>query len=120
MILFVSLFICFGIGLRLIVLTSFLALPLEDFLGLTLVVATPLLLPLPGSVTSVLLLYVCPLIMSMRFPNSVPILLKLDVSRTASYEITLVRVSIRPSVRPSLTFLKTGSLVFSDIVHDGS
>ena len=34
-----------------------------------------------------------------------------DVSGTASYEIT------RPSVRPSLSFLKNGSLIFS-IVHD--
>ena len=49
----------------------------------------------------------------------------LDVSRTASYEITLVRLSICPfsvclSVCPSLSFLKIGSLVFSDIVHDDS
>ena len=49
----------------------------------------------------------------------------LDVSRTASYEITLIRLSIRPfsvclSVCPSLSFLKIGSLVFSDIVHDDS
>ena len=42
----------------------------------------------------------------------------LDVSRTASYEITLIRPSVRPSVRPSLNFLKIGSLVFSDIAHD--
>ena len=40
----------------------------------------------------------------------------LDVSRTASYEVTLVR----PSVCPSLSFLKVGSLVCSDIVHDDS
>ena len=38
----------------------------------------------------------------------------LDVSRTASYEINLVCLP----VRPSLSFLKIGSLVFSDIVHD--
>ena len=44
----------------------------------------------------------------------------LDVSRTASYEITLVRLSVRPSVRPSLSFLKIGLLLFSDIVHDDS
>ena len=36
----------------------------------------------------------------------------LGVSRTASYEITLVR--------PLLSFFKIGSLVFSDIVHDDS
>ena len=40
----------------------------------------------------------------------------LDVSRTASYEITVVRLS----VPPLLKFLKIGSLVFSDIVHDDS
>ena len=40
----------------------------------------------------------------------------LDVSWTASFEITIVLLS----VRPSLHFLKIGSLVFSDIVHDGS
>ena len=45
----------------------------------------------------------------------------LDVSRTAPYQITLVRLSVCPSVRqPSLSFLKIGSLVFSDIVHDDS
>ena len=39
----------------------------------------------------------------------------LDVSRTASYEITLVCLSICPS----LSFLKMGTLVFTDIVvHD--
>ena len=37
----------------------------------------------------------------------------LDVSRTASYEITLVRLSVRLSVRPSLNFIKIGSLLFS-------
>ena len=40
----------------------------------------------------------------------------LDVSRTASYEITLVRLS----VCPSLSFLIIGSLVFSDMVHHDS
>ena len=40
----------------------------------------------------------------------------LDVSRTASYEITLARLS----VCPSLSFLRIGWLVFSDIVHDDS
>ena len=44
----------------------------------------------------------------------------LDVSRTAPCEITLVRLSVCPSVLPSLSFLKIGSLVFSDIVHDDS
>ena len=43
----------------------------------------------------------------------------LDVSWTASYEITLVRLSVCPSVcssvRSSLSFLKIGSLAFSDI-----
>ena len=49
---------------------------------------------------------------------------RLDVSRAASYEITLVCLSVcpsvRPSVHPSLSFLKIGSLVFSDIVRDDS
>ena len=52
----------------------------------------------------------------------------LEVSRTASYEITVVRLSVCPSVRPSvrlsvrpsLSFLKIESLVFSDIVHNDS
>ena len=35
----------------------------------------------------------------------------LDVSRRASYEITLVRLSVCPSVCPSLSFLKIGYLV---------
>ena len=47
-----------------------------------------------------------------------------DVSRTASFEITRMRLSVclsvRPSARPSLRFLKIESLVFSDTVHDGS
>ena len=40
----------------------------------------------------------------------------LDVNWTASYEITLVHLS----VFPSLTFPKIGSLGFSDILHDDS
>ena len=36
----------------------------------------------------------------------------LDVSQAASCEITLVRLSVCPSARTSLSFLKTGSLVF--------
>ena len=36
----------------------------------------------------------------------------LDVSQTASFEITLVRLSVRPCGRSSLSFLKIGSLVF--------
>ena len=50
----------------------------------------------------------------------------LDVSRTACYEITLVRLSVypffhlsfRPSLRPSLDFHKIGSLIFPGILHD--
>ena len=38
------------------------------------------------------------------------------IHRTASYEITLVRLSFRPP----LSFLKIGSLVFSETVHDDS
>ena len=53
-------------------------------------------------------------------------------SRTAIYEITLVRLPVCPSVRlsvcpsvrlfvrPALNFLKIESLVFFDIVHDDS
>ena len=41
---------------------------------------------------------------------------ELDLSRTASYEITLICLS----VHASLSFLMTGSLVFSGIVHVGS
>ena len=44
----------------------------------------------------------------------------LDVNWTAPYEITLARLSIRLSVRPSLSFLKIESLAFSNIVHDNS
>ena len=48
----------------------------------------------------------------------------LDVRRAASYKITLVHLSvwlsIHQSVCPSLSFLKDGSLVFSDIVHGDS
>ena len=52
----------------------------------------------------------------------------LDISQTASYEITLIRLSVRLSVRQSvspffgtsLNFLRIESLVFSGIVHDDS
>ena len=48
----------------------------------------------------------------------------LDVSRTVTYEVTLVRLSVglyvSLSVLPSLSFLKSRSLVLSDIVHDDS
>ena len=44
----------------------------------------------------------------------------LDFSRRASYEIALVSLFVRLSVHPSLSFLKIGSLVFFDIVHDAS
>ena len=44
----------------------------------------------------------------------------LDVSRIASNEITLVLLSVCPSVCPSLSFLKIVSLVFPDVVHDDS
>ena len=37
----------------------------------------------------------------------------LDISWIASYEIALVC----PSIHPSLSYLKIGSLVFTDIVH---
>ena len=40
----------------------------------------------------------------------------LDVNWT----VTLARLSIRLSFRPSLSFLKIESLAFSDIVHDNS
>ena len=47
-----------------------------------------------------------------------------DISQTASYEITLAERSVClyvfPSVRLSLNILMIGSLVFSDIVHDDS
>ena len=43
-----------------------------------------------------------------------PLLLDVQRCGKASYEIT------RPSVCPSLRFLKIGSLVFSNIVHDDS
>ena len=43
----------------------------------------------------------------------------LDASQTASYEIILVRLSVRLSVYPYVR-LKIGSLFFSDIVHDNS
>ena len=41
----------------------------------------------------------------------------LNLSWTTYYEITIVHLSVRPSVLPSLNFLKIGSLVFSDVVH---
>ena len=44
--------------------------------------------------------------------------LTLDFSRTAFYEITLVRLSGPLPVCSSLSFVKIRSLVFSDIVHD--
>ena len=48
----------------------------------------------------------------------------LDVSLTVSYEITLSRLTVILnvclSVRPSLNFLKIGSLVFSNTVPDDS
>ena len=53
-------------------------------------------------------------------PPDIKRLTTLDVSRTASFETTLVRLSVRPSLRPSLSFLKIVSLVFSDIVHGDS
>ena len=42
------------------------------------------------------------------------------LSRTTSFEITLVHLSGCLSVRPSLNYLKIGSLGFSDILHNGS
>ena len=47
----------------------------------------------------------------------------LDVSRTASYEITLVRQSVCPFVCPPVvtsSFLQIESLVLPDIVYDDS
>ena len=43
----------------------------------------------------------------------------LSVSRTASYEITLVSLSVNVSIFFS-SFLKIESLVSSDIIHDDS
>ena len=47
-----------------------------------------------------------------------------DVSQRASYEITLVRLSVCPSIRLSihlsLSLLKTGSIFSSDFVHHDS
>ena len=72
-------------------------------------------------------IYSSQMINSPPFPPSFFFLLQiqnrmLDVSRTASYEIILVHLSVCQSVcpflRPSLSFFKIGSLVFSDIVHD--
>ena len=49
---------------------------------------------------------------------------EVEISPAVSYEITLVRpsvcLSVCSSVRPSLVFLKIGSLGFSDILHDDS
>ena len=44
----------------------------------------------------------------------------LDFSGDASYEITLVRLSVRPSVRLSLNVLMIELLAFYDIVRDNS
>ena len=44
----------------------------------------------------------------------------LSVSPTASYEITLIRLSVCLSCRQSQSFLKIGSLFFSDVIHDDS
>ena len=55
-------------------------------------------------------------LITKRLYNTSLIYWMLDVIQTASYEITLVR----PSVRPSLGFLKIGPLGFSGIVHDES
>ena len=42
----------------------------------------------------------------------------LNISQTASYEVTYICLFACLSVRPSLSFIKIGSLVFSNIVHD--
>ena len=42
----------------------------------------------------------------------------LDISQTASYEITPVCLSVRLTICLSLKFLQIGSLAFSDILHD--
>ena len=46
--------------------------------------------------------------------NYSPLFRTFDVSQAAPYEITLVLLYVRLSVRPSLSFLKIGSLAFSD------
>ena len=50
--------------------------------------------------------------------------LMLDISQTTSYEIThvclTILLSVCLSIRLSLSFLRIGSLVFADIVHDDS
>ena len=60
-------------------------------------------------------------ILNLLFACDFFIFWMLNISQTASYEITLVRLSVCwsvcPSVRLSLSFLKIGSLVFSDIVE---
>ena len=75
------------------------------------------------SVTNIILFYV---LISFKV-NSFIILFyfwTLDVSRTGSYEIALVRLSVCQFVvlsdHPSLSFLKFGSLFFSDILPDDS
>ena len=54
-----------------------------------------------------------------KYENKISVNWMLDASRTPSYDVTLVRLSLPvcSSVRPSLSFLKIGSLFFSDI-HD--
>ena len=54
--------------------------------------------------------------MSIRWSNVTFYLLEHDVSRTASYEITLVCTF----VHPSQSFLEIGLLVFCDYLHDDS
>ena len=84
-----------------------------------------------------LILYICILLKTLyvTFQYVIWYCWTLDVSRTASYEITLVHLSISlslfllssvcPPVRPSVhlsvsNFVKIGSLVFSNILHDDS
>ena len=54
-----------------------------------------------------------------KYENKISVNWMLDASRTPSYDVTLVRLSLPvcSSVRPSLSCLKIGSLFFSDI-HD--
>ena len=44
----------------------------------------------------------------------------LNISQTASHEITLVHLSVCPSIRLSLSFQYIGLIVFSHIVYDDS
>ena len=65
----------------------------------------------------------CVLFLSVLIPgNELCYFWMVDVSRRASYKITLVGLFVRlfvcPSPPPSLIFLKIGSLVFSNIVND--